>query len=115
MEPAALQIGLGIIEAEGKAMKCYENPAESLSLSVMGASTAILKANYSIDSFMARYRRVEWLDKKNWGCNQRCNLQSQYPQCLQECLDPMLSAATALVIIAGSCCQGYLSQQMGIL
>jgi len=69
-----LQIGLGIIEAEGRSMQCYESAADALSLSVMGASAAILKANYSIDSFMARYRRVDWLDKKNWGCNQRCVL-----------------------------------------
>jgi hypothetical protein len=66
-----MQIGLGILEADGKAMQCHESSADTLAFSVVGASAAILKANYSIDSFMARYRRVEWTDQKNWGCNQR--------------------------------------------
>ena len=80
-------------------MECYENPAESLSFSVMGASAAILKANYSIDCFMARYRRVEWLDKKNWGCNQRCSpFLIPAPDCLTAC------------VLGPSCCWGNLRQ-----
>ena len=52
-------------------MQCYNNTLEAQAYSEMGASAAILKANYTLDSFMTRYRKVEWLEKKNWGCNAR--------------------------------------------
>lgn len=66
-----LQPGLAILESEAKVMQCYDNILESQTYSEIGASAAILKANYSLDSFMTRYRKVEWLEKQNWGCNER--------------------------------------------
>ena len=35
----------------------------------IGASLAILTAGFNIDSFLVRYRDVNWRDQSNWQCN----------------------------------------------
>lgn len=37
--------------------------------SELGASAAILRAGYNLDSMMVRYQGVDWRNEDNWGCN----------------------------------------------
>ncbi len=54
---------------DGLVFECYESLYDTVSHSELGASAAILKANYSIDSLMLKYKEMNWLDPKNWNCN----------------------------------------------
>lgn len=56
---------------DGNIMQCHSDPLDEQYYSGLGASAAILKANYSLDSFMTRYRRVDWTDTRTWECNSR--------------------------------------------
>ena len=66
-----LQVGLGVLEADGRVLKCHNGSDEERWHSELGASAAILRSNFSIDSFLTRYRKVDWTNTKNWECNQR--------------------------------------------
>lgn len=68
---AISQVGLAVMEGDGKVLQCHNSTAEERWQSEMGASAAILKANYTLDAFMTRYRKVDWMDRRNWDCNQR--------------------------------------------
>ncbi len=50
---------------DGLVFKCYESLYDTVSHSELGASAAILKAGYSIDSLMLKYKGVNWLDPNN--------------------------------------------------
>jgi hypothetical protein len=65
-----LQVGLQILRASGEVLMCHENRAHAVYYGEIGASLAILKAGYSIDSFLTRYQHVDWRDNSTWGCNQ---------------------------------------------
>ena len=66
-----LQAGLSVLEGDPNVMKCYNGTVEAQTFSEMGASAAMLKANYTLSAFMTRYRKVDWLERGNWGCNER--------------------------------------------
>ena len=61
-----------MLEENGEVLRCHNSTAEERLHSEIGASAAILKANYTLDTFMARYRKVDWTDRRNWECNQGC-------------------------------------------
>ena len=65
-----MQVGLRILEVQGTIFRCHASTWEEQFYSEMGSSRAILEANYTIDSFMTKYRKVDWTDSKNWNCNQ---------------------------------------------
>lgn len=50
-------------------LQCHKSSTEEHVLGEMGASAAILRANYTLDTFMTRYRKVDWSNSKNWKCN----------------------------------------------
>lgn len=65
-----LQVGLQILRASGEVLTCHENRAHAVYYGEIGASLALLKAGYSIDSFLTRYQHVDWKDNTTWQCNQ---------------------------------------------
>lgn len=66
---AWLQFGLDLMHKNGSVLKCHSAPWEDEYYSQLGASRAILDAGYNLDSFMLRYRGVDWTQHRNWGCN----------------------------------------------
>ena len=67
-----MQTGLDLLRREASALSCHNDTRRLQTYGVMGASRAIFRAGYSIDSFMLRYRGVDWLNESNWDCNGRC-------------------------------------------
>lgn len=53
----------------GSVLTCHNAPWEDEYFSQLGASRALLAAGYNLDSFMLRYRSVDWTQRRNWGCN----------------------------------------------
>ncbi len=64
-----MQVGFGLLQRDKRIFECYEDLADTVFYSEVGASRAILAANYTIDSLMLRYQGVDWTDKANWHCN----------------------------------------------
>ena len=52
--------------------RCHDNIADAVYHAELGSSVAILKAGYTIDSLMLRYKDVDWSDSRNWQCNAMC-------------------------------------------
>lgn len=50
---------------------CHRDRWDTIYYSELGASLAILKAGYNIDSLMLRYQGIDWRNKASWGCNAR--------------------------------------------
>ena len=69
---SAVQTGLDLIEREPGVLKCHNDTKRLQTWGLMGASRAIFRGGFSIDSFMLRYRGVDWLNQTNWDCNGRC-------------------------------------------
>lgn len=67
------KIGLDVIHKNGSVLTCHSAPWEDEYYSQLGASRAILNAGYNLDSFMLRYRGVDWTEPRNWGCNAKLN------------------------------------------
>ena len=67
----AMQAGLALIEKEESVFKCYNETKMTRFASERGASRAILRNGYSLDSFLMRYRGVDWTNHTNWDCNAR--------------------------------------------
>ena len=65
------QTGLDLMEKEGSVFKCQNETKRVQTYGVMGASRAVFRAGFSIDSFMMRYRGVDWTNQSNWDCNSR--------------------------------------------
>ena len=65
----AVQVGLEVMQKNGSVLQCHGLPWEDELYSQFGASRAILDAGYNLDSFMLRYRGVDWTSHVNWGCN----------------------------------------------
>ena len=64
-----MQVGLEVLQKNGSVLQCHGLPWEDELYSLFGASRAILDAGYNMDSFMLRYRGVDWTNQVNWGCN----------------------------------------------
>ncbi len=71
---ALLQIGLDAMHKNGSVLTCHNAPWEDEFYSQLGASRAILDAGFNLDSFMLRYRGIDWTQQRNWGCNAKCVL-----------------------------------------
>lgn len=63
------QVGLEVLQKNGSVLRCHGVPIHDELYSQVGASRAILDAGYNLDSFMLRYRGVDWTNHVNWGCN----------------------------------------------
>lgn len=72
------QVGMKLWLDDGNVFGCYSEKLETIFHSELGASLAILKAGYNLDSFMARYQGVDWRDEKNWRCNDGANPYGEY-------------------------------------
>ncbi len=66
-----LQVGWEVLAKEGAVFKCYANPWDTRYYSDSGASLAVLKAGYNLDTLLTRYQGVDWWKQENWGCNER--------------------------------------------
>jgi hypothetical protein len=72
------QVGFAVMREDGNVFKCHKDMWDTIYYSELGSSWSILEAGYGIDSFMMRYQGVDWLDRKNWGCNSRVNPYGEY-------------------------------------
>ena len=64
-----MQVGLDVLRRDGRVFECYEDMADTIFHSELGASNAVLAANFTIDSLMLRYQGIDWMDTANWNCN----------------------------------------------
>lgn len=62
-------MGLKVLKDAGYVLRCHKNRFEAVYFGEIGASLAILNAGYNIDSFLVRYRDVNWREQSNWQCN----------------------------------------------
>ncbi|KAK9835058.1 hypothetical protein WJX81_007588 [Elliptochloris bilobata] len=67
------QVGLEVLMHDGRVFQCYEDMADTIFHSELGGSSAILAANFTIDSLMLRYQGIDWTDTANWNCNAGLN------------------------------------------
>jgi hypothetical protein len=67
------QVGLKLMQDDGKVFACYVNMWDTIFYSELGSSLAILRGGYNLDSFMVRYQDVDWTNEANWECNSRVN------------------------------------------
>lgn len=70
------QVGLKILEEDGRVLECYEAMSDTIYYSEVGSSAAILAQNFTIDSLMMRYQGMDWRNQSNWDCNAGCGLAS---------------------------------------
>jgi len=70
-------VGLEILRKEG-ALKCYDTQADAVKFAELGASAAMFKHGYSIDSLMLKYSGVDWRDKSTHLCNGQMNPGPQF-------------------------------------
>lgn len=56
---------------EGSVFKCYASPWDTRYYSDSGASLAMLRAGYNLDTLLTRYQGVDWWSQKTWNCNAR--------------------------------------------
>lgn len=74
--PAALcvlqQVGLKILQEDGRVLACYEEMSDVIFHAELGASAAILDQGYTIDSLMLRYQGTDWRNQSNWNCDAGC-------------------------------------------
>ena len=73
-----MQVGLDVLRRDGRIFECYGDMADTIFHSELGASNAVLAANFTIDSLMLRYQGVDWTDTANWKCNAGCGSQCIY-------------------------------------
>lgn len=66
------QVGLKILEKDGRVLDCYEAMSDTIYYSEVGSSAAILAQNFTIDSLMMRYQGVDWRNQSKWDCNAGC-------------------------------------------
>lgn len=66
-----LQEGLRVLRADPRVFHCHNSRWNTIYYSELGASHAILRAGYTIDSLMTKYQGVDWRNKSNWECNMR--------------------------------------------
>lgn len=67
------QVGLQVWLQDENVFKCWDSMWDVIWHGELGSSLAMLNAGYDLDCFMTRYQGVNWLDKKVWECNQRCD------------------------------------------
>ncbi len=67
-----MQVGLDVLKRDGRVFECYEDMKDTIFHAELGASRAVLAANFTIDSLMLRYQGVDWSDTANWNCNAGC-------------------------------------------
>lgn len=66
------QVGLQVMLDNGHIFECHRSIADAVYNAEVGASLAIFRAGYSIDSLMLRYQGVDWTNRRSWDCNARC-------------------------------------------
>lgn len=71
-----MQVGLRVLQEDGRVFACYQDMLDTVYHAEVGASRAILAANYTLDSLMLKYQGVDWTDHANWNCNAGCALLS---------------------------------------
>jgi len=64
-----LQVGMKVLEEDGRVLACYENMSDTIFHAEVGASAAIMGQGYTIDSLMLRYQGIDWRNHSSWDCN----------------------------------------------
>ena len=72
MRAPAAQVGLRVLREDGRVFACHEDILDTVFHAEVGASRAILAANFTLDSLMLKYQGVDWADRANWDCNAGC-------------------------------------------
>jgi len=67
------QVGLELLLRDGRVFECHKSISDAVYNAELGASLAIFRAGYTIDSLMLRYQGIDWTDTRNWECNARCD------------------------------------------
>lgn len=57
----------------GKVFACWSTMWEVIWNGEVGSSKVALDAGYNLESFMTRYRGIDWRNKANWQCNAATN------------------------------------------
>ncbi len=65
----AFQVGMKVLEEDGRVLACYENMSDTIFHAEVGASAAIMGQGYTIDSLMLRYQGIDWRNHSSWDCN----------------------------------------------
>ena len=63
--------GWGILTSDPKIFQCHANIWEQKYYADVGASLAILRAGWTLDTLLTRYQEVDWTAAQSWSCNQR--------------------------------------------
>lgn len=63
--------GWNLLREESVVFRCYTDPWDTRYYSDSGASLAVLKAGYNLDTLLTRYQGIDWWSKKSWTCNGR--------------------------------------------
>lgn len=69
MKAVSAQMGLQILLKDGRVFGCHRDIADAVYHAELGASLAIFRAGYTIDSLMLRYQGIDWTKSENWDCN----------------------------------------------
>lgn len=63
--------GWALLTSQHGVFRCHSNPWEQRYHADVGASLAILKAGWTLDTLLTRYQGVDWTAASAWQCNQR--------------------------------------------
>lgn len=63
--------GLARMVAQQGIFRCHKNRWDTRYHSDAGASLAMFKSGWTIDTLMSRYQGVDWKNTETWQCNQR--------------------------------------------
>jgi hypothetical protein len=55
--------------ATGSVFSCHQNKENAIFHGELGFSRALLNNSMNLDTLLLMYANVNWLDKKNWNCN----------------------------------------------
>jgi hypothetical protein len=63
--------GWALLTSQHGVFRCHSNTWEQRYHADVGASLAILKAGWTLDTLLTRYQGVDWTQAAAWQCNQR--------------------------------------------
>jgi len=63
--------GWALLASQHGVFRCHTNSWEQRYYADVGASLAILKAGWTLDTLLTRYQGVDWTAASAWQCNQR--------------------------------------------
>lgn len=67
----AAQAGWAAVAGDPTILRCHAGYWDGRFYGDAGASLAVLKAGYNLDTLQLRYQGVDWRKEENWQCNAR--------------------------------------------